>query len=122
MPQFTILVGVVLTALGAWAYYTSDGASITAAIPAFFGIPFLILGFLGRNEKNLKMTMHIAAVLALLGLAGAARGIPDAITMMQGGEVERPTAAIVQTVMAIVCGGFLGAAIKSFIDVRRAKG
>lgn len=121
MPQFTILVGGVLTALGAWAYYSSGGASITAAIPAFFGVPFLILGLLARQEKNLKLTMHIAAVLALLGLAGAARGIPGVITMMQGGEVERPTAAVVQTIMAVVCGGFLGAAVKSFLDARRAR-
>ncbi|WP_297838489.1 hypothetical protein [Ignavibacterium sp.] len=48
---------------GLYGYFGISSESITALIPTFFGIPLLILGWLGLNEKYLKHTMHGAAVL-----------------------------------------------------------
>lgn len=121
MPTITIVYGLLLTLLGLGGYFGSGGASITAMIPAFFGLPLLILGFLARNERFLKHAMHGAAMLALLGLLGSARGTLKLPTLLAGGQLERPQAVIAQSVMAILSLIFLVLCIRSFIQARRAR-
>lgn len=120
MPLIAITLGAILTILGLAGYILSGMASWTALIPAFFGLPILIIGFVARKEARRKHAMHAASALALLGLLGSARGIPSVVTMIQGGDVERPQAAIVQALMALLCAAFVALAVKSFIDARRA--
>jgi hypothetical protein len=111
----------VLVALGLVAYVASGGASITALIPTFFGLPLAILGFVGKAENRRKHAMHAAAALAVLGFLGSARGVPATMTLATGGEVARPAAAVVQTVMALVCLVFVVLAVRSFVAARRAR-
>jgi heme A synthase len=121
MAHFTRIFGVTLIFLGIIPYLATGMESITALIPAFFGIVFLILGIAARKESIYKHMMHGAAVLALLGLFGSGSGLIKVFTLIGGGSVERPDAVISQAVMAVLCIIFLGAAIKSFIDARKAK-
>lgn len=121
MPQLTLAFGVVFVLLGGVSYFVTGMQSVTALIPAFFGVVFVVLGVIMRDESKVKHAGHAAATLALLGFFGSARGIPSAITLAQGGEVERPEAAVAQTVMAVLCVIFVALAIKSFIDVRKAR-
>ena len=65
--------------------------------------------------------MHLSVGLALIGLLGSARGIPGVIALASGGEVDRPAAVVVQTVMAVLCAVFLVLAVKSFVDARRGR-
>ncbi|MED5267695.1 MAG: hypothetical protein VYB00_02605, partial [Candidatus Thermoplasmatota archaeon] len=61
VPRIAILNGVVLCAWGVIAYFiqSSDPPSITALIPAFMGLPMLILGFLSEsNPSNRHHYMH----------------------------------------------------------------
>lgn len=122
MALVGIVFGLLLILLGGGAYLTSGGASVTALIPAFVGLPVLILGVLARNPARTKAAMHGAVGLALLGLLGSARGIPDALALLQGQDVERPTAAVVQATMAVLCLVFLVLGVRSFIQARKARG
>jgi hypothetical protein len=63
--------------------------------------------------------MHGAAVVSLLGIAGTAGGVLSTITLLGGGTVERPEAAVAKAVMAVICIVFLALAIRSFINARR---
>jgi lysylphosphatidylglycerol synthetase-like protein (DUF2156 family) len=121
MDRVGIAFGLALVMLGVGAYAATGGQSVTALIPAFFGVPLTLLGFLARNENRRKLAMHLAAVLALLGLAGSARGVPGLVTLLGGGEVARPAAVTVQAIMATICLGFLVLAIRSFVLARRAR-
>lgn len=121
MARVSMVLGIVLVLLGLGGYFGTGQESITALIPAFFGAPFLLLGLLGLEERRLKLTMHIAVVLALLGVVGSARGLSGAWTLITDGQVERPVAVWAQTAMAVLCAVFLVLAVKSFIDVRRAR-
>ena len=121
MANVSLSFGVVLILLGVGAYFGTGGESVTALIPAFFGVPFAVLGLLARDERRLKLTMHVAAVLALLGFLGSARGISGVIALAAGNEVARPVAAVVQASMAVLCLAFLVLAVRSFIAVRRAR-
>lgn len=120
MAGVAIGVGVLLTLLGVVGYFASGGASVTALIPAGFGVLFMILGFVARNQARRKHAMHGMAVLALVGLVATFNGALKALSLLGGGAVERPQAVIAQGVMALLCLVFLILAIRSFIQARRA--
>ena len=119
MAKLTIVYGMVFILMGLYGYFGISSESITALIPTFFGVPMLILGWLGLNEKYLKHTMHIAAILNLLGFAGTLSGLIKFFKMLGGLETARPAAVIVQSIMAVLCLVFLVLAVKSFIDARK---
>lgn len=119
MAKLTIVYGVIFILMGLISYFGISSESITALIPAFFGIPMLLLGWIGLNEKYLKHTMHGAAILILLGFFGTIGGLIKFFKMLGGIQPERPAAVTVQAIMALFCIVFLIFAIKSFIDARK---
>lgn len=120
VARLTTVFGALLVVLGLVSYFGLGRESITALIPAFFGLPLLVLGWLMNDPAKVKHAGHAAALLALLGLAGSFRGVPNTVTLLQGGEVQRPEASVAQSIMAALCLVFVLLAIKSFVDVRRA--
>ena len=120
MAKITIGLGLVLIALGIGSYLGTGRASVTALIPAFFGVPLLLLGLLALKESMRKHAMHIAAVMGLLGCGGTVGGLMKLPVLLTGGEVERPAAVAVQAAMAIVCFVFVLLCVWSFIKARRA--
>jgi hypothetical protein len=122
MPKLSINIGIILIILGMVFYIISGGVSITALIPAFFGVAFGGLGILAkRSESMRKHAMHAALLLAILGLGGSFGGLTAMIGALGGTTPERPQAAISQSIMAVLCIIFLVAGIKSFIDARKMK-
>ncbi len=121
MPIVSIVFGAILVALGCWGYFGTGTTSLTAFIPALFGLVLILCGLYSRNEKNLKLGMHIAATVGLLGFAGTVRGLMKLPTLLSGGEVQRPQAVVSQSIMALLMLVFLALCIKSFIDARRAR-
>ncbi len=121
MAQTTRFFGLALVALGIIGYVATDAVSITALIPAFFGIVLVILGWVARNERYRRHTMHFAAVIGVVGFAGAAPGLAGLLALLSGGEVQRPAAAVSQSIMAILMAIFVGLCVRSFIDARRAR-
>jgi len=121
MAKFSMVWGIILIALGLISYFGISSESITALIPAFLGIPVLILGLLALNEKYLKHAMHGIAVLMLLGFAGTVSGLLKFFRMLGGELFERPSAITIQAIMAVLCLIFIFFAIKLFIDARKKK-
>ena len=74
MAKTTIGFGVVLILLGLGGYVLSGGVSITALIPAFFGLPILILGVVAQRGYLQRISLYGVLVLAVLGLLGSVRG------------------------------------------------
>ena len=109
-----MLVGIIGYTYGAMY---SEYASLTALIPAAFGIVLIILGLVSQKKENLrKHLMHAAIVVALLGfIATAARLVPR----LSG--ITFKAAEISQIAMALICLVFVILAIKSFADARRGK-
>lgn len=118
MPTKAIITGLILTALGLIGYFAGGMVSFTAFIPAFFGIPILLSGLLARNPNKLKLGMHIAATVGLLGfLAPLGRIIPVALK----GEFALSLATISMILMSLICLVFVIQCIQSFKAARRAR-
>jgi hypothetical protein len=122
MGPVSVGFGLFLIALGLFAFFTSESRPPTALIPAGFGLALAILGLLALRDNLRKHVMHAAAMIGLIGFIGAAAmGVPKLITLLSGGEVERPRAVVAQAIMAVTCLVFVGLCVKSFIDARRRR-
>lgn len=121
MPIVTIIYALALIGLGVFSYILTEMVSITALIPAFFGVPLLICGILARDEAKLRHAMHGAAVLGLLGFLGTAKSLLYIPDILNNVELARPEAVKAQIVMAALSLVFVALCIKSFVDVRRAR-
>jgi hypothetical protein len=115
MTATTRLVGLILAVLGIASYLGTGRTSVTALIPAFFGVAFLLLAYVGRSEAARKHAMHVAMVVALVGIGGTAYRLISATT-----DFTRP-ATLAQIATVLVLAWFLGKGIKSFRDARRAR-
>lgn len=121
MQRITIAYGALLIGLGLAGYFGSGRVSITALIPAFLGVPIVLLGIVARNERWRKHSMHATILLALVGFFGSARGLGKAVVFLGGGQVERPGAVIAQLVMAVLSLIYVGLTVRSFVEARRRR-
>lgn len=121
MPIVTIVYGLLLVALGVISYVGTGMISVTALIPAFFGLPLIVCGFIARDEAKLKHAMHGAAVLGLLGFFGSINGLAQLPALLRGDELARPDAVKAQAIMCVLSVIFVLLCIKSFVDARKAR-
>src|SRR5688500_469210 len=94
-----------------------NARSMTAMIPAFFGLPLLVLGLVAQARPgSRKHTMHAAAALGTLGFLGTVPGVIKAIKWMGGTEPARPAAVQIQAIMCVMCAAFVAVCVRSFIE------
>jgi hypothetical protein len=116
VAPIAITFGALLTALGGVLLILAEKKSATAFIPGYVGIALIVLGLVARNDKARMHAMHIAALLAALGLVGGVvmgilSFVRDRPATVWGGSFG----------MAVLCGAFLGLCVQSFIAARRAR-
>ncbi|MXV63102.1 hypothetical protein GS429_13695 [Natronorubrum sp. JWXQ-INN-674] len=117
-PTLGIALGIVLVLLGSGAYVLSEFASVTALIPAVFGIAIVLLGIVGRQPERRRLAVYGIGGLALLGVFGSARGIPDVIALLTGGSVDSTVAAVAQGSMILIGLILLVAVGRDLLDER----
>lgn len=120
MASTTIALGVALIVLGLAGYVLTGMASVTALIPAFFGIVIALAGLVARDERKRKHAMHAAVAVALIGFLGSIRGLLQ-IGGVFDGTAARPAAVISQSIMAALTFGYVIVAIRSFVAARAAR-
>ena len=117
MPFTAIIFGVILIVVGAAGYVhgmMNDKASVTALIPAFFGIVLAGLGAAANASEGLrKHLMHAAVTVALLGFILTAGRLVSKFS-----ELTMSAAVISQIAMASICLIFVILSIRSFIAAR----
>jgi hypothetical protein len=121
MASTTIAVGVALIITGLAGYFLTGMVSVTALIPAVFGIVLALCGLTARDETKRKHAMHGAVVVALLGFVGSVRGLLQIGDVFHGTAV-RPAAVIAQTIMAVLTLGYIIIAARSFMTARSRRG
>lgn len=120
MHLTTTLYGIFLILLGVGGYLLTGRASVTALIPAFFGLPLFLLGLAAAKPTRRKVAMHIAVLLGLLATIGAARGL-SGLPALLAGEAERPAATISQVAMFVASLLFVILCVRSFVAARKAQ-
>jgi hypothetical protein len=127
MPNLTIVFGAVLTAFGLHLYFGSPtpNPSVTALIPAFFGGPLILCGWIARRDEWRMHAMHVAVLLALLGALAAggrmAMKLPALIPSLISDDpiVHRPVRSMF--LMAAICIVYVALCVRSFIQARRRR-
>lgn len=118
MTSTAIACGTLLILIGILGYLNgmmTGRASLTALIPAAFGILIGALGFVARwNDRLRKHLMHAAVVIALLGFIIIAADLGSKL-----GSLTYSAATVSKVSMALVCLLFVVLAIRSFADARR---
>lgn len=117
MPSTTRLVGIVLMLIGIGSYVLTGRTSLTALIPAFFGVVFVGLAYVARNESARRHAMHAAVAIALIGVLGT---LGRAVPAVAAGQLARP-AVIAQIVTGVILAVYVWMGVQSFIAARRAR-
>jgi uncharacterized membrane protein len=114
----TVVCGILLIALGVGGYVLPETKSVTAFIPAAFGVIFVVLGVLARQENLRKHVMHAAAALGVIGLIAALARLLPAVFKA---DVIVSEAHIALALMALICAVFVALCVRSFIQARRSR-
>ncbi|MEM9221045.1 MAG: hypothetical protein AAGB11_01405 [Pseudomonadota bacterium] len=109
----SLINAVLLIALSAWGYFSSQAPSMTALIPALFGV-LLLLCYPGVKAQN-KIVAHVAVVLTVVIVVALIMPLQAAIGRSDGTAMARIGIMLISSLFAVV---FF---VKSFIDARRAK-
>ena len=111
MVTVTRVLGAILIVVGIVAYTVTGAESVTALLPAFLGLPILVLGLLAGRLPE-RPTIFVALVLALLGALGTVMNVVELPALLAGDEVERPTAVVTSTITAVLCVVYLVAGVR----------
>ncbi len=97
-----LTIGVALVVLGVGAWVLTDFASMTALIPAIFGI--LVVGFAsaGRETDRERLAIYVIGALGAVGVLGSLRAIPDIIAFATGDEIDSAVAVASQGIMIVL--------------------
>lgn len=108
---FLILISIIAV--------SATNLTPTALIPGLLGLGIALLGIVAdKNPQAKTLAMNVALGLAVLGILGSLRGIPDFITILTGGTAERPVAAMAQFATVFICLGFV---TRWFLERNREK-
>jgi small-conductance mechanosensitive channel len=121
MPSTAIGCGLALIMVGiagyVWGIMDNNKASITALIPALFGLVIAIFGALAQSKESLrKHMMHAALLVALIGFI-----IPTARLLMDVSKISLTPSVIAQAAMALLCLLFVVIGLQSFFNARRSR-
>mgnify|MGYP001167904836 FL=1 len=111
--SISLINSVLLIAMSAWGYLSSETPSLTALIPLFFGVALLAC-YPGIKSEN-KIIAHVAVLLTLVVLL--------ALFMPLKGAFGRDDSMAVVRILIMIAGSGLAmvAFVRSFIAARKNK-
>ena len=110
----TTIYGAFLVIWGFSISLISDSSSITSFIPAFIGIPLILIGIISKIKPSLrKALMHIAVLIGVIAFLGGLDFFRGMLANYYAGMSK----------LMLMVTGFLYVyiCVKSFLFVRRQK-
>ncbi|MFT3740165.1 MAG: hypothetical protein QM786_15560 [Breznakibacter sp.] len=108
-----LLNSITLIVMSLWAYFSSNEPSLTAFIPAFFGVALWILNKGVRIED--KVLSHVAVVLTVVLLGALFKPLAGVVGRGDSLGIFRVVLMMATTLLA------LAFFVKSFVDARRRR-
>ncbi len=106
-----LVFAAVLSAIGIGGYLGTARVSVTALIPAMFGLFVALFSLLGWLSPGLGSFMHYATIcLAVLGFLATARSL-SVLPKWLGRQGTTKPAALAKGLMSVVCLLFVGVAV-----------
>ena len=109
MKSSSLVYAVTLIALGVAGYALTGAASVTALIPAFFGVAVLLLALGVNGKPGLAWALLVVALASIGGTFKGALSLPTVFD----GTAERPPAVISQSIMLALTVIYLVAWLKA---------
>jgi hypothetical protein len=109
----SLINAITLIVISVWAYFGASTPSLTALIPALFGI--ILLALLPGVKSDNKVIAHIAVVITLVVFLALMMPLRGALAREDAMAMLRIGLMMASTLFAMI---FF---IKSFIDVRKAR-
>ena len=121
MGKISLMMGLILVAVGCISYFGTGTESKTALIPAFFGAGLTLCGLISLAKPSLnKHVMHAAAMIGILGVIGGF--VPPIRQLSKTGEVDLGSPAFLGGVaLSIASAAFVVMCVQSFIAARKAR-
>jgi uncharacterized membrane protein len=123
MAKLTLVLAVLLVALGLLGYLGTGSLHPTALIPAWIGLALGIFGFLAisPNESRRKLFMHINVTIALLGFIGSTVEAIRGYVHARSAGVEPDQIALASKItLAGLLLFYIILCVRSFIAARRS--
>ncbi|HEX4032783.1 MAG TPA: hypothetical protein VHX20_20660 [Terracidiphilus sp.] len=123
MAKITLIVAILLVALGLAGYLGTGSVHPTALIPAWFGLALGVFGFLAMSpsESRRKLFMHINVTIGLLGFLGGAGAAVQGYLKAHSQGIEPDRIALASKLgMAGLLLIYVALCVRSFIAARRA--
>jgi uncharacterized membrane protein HdeD (DUF308 family) len=121
MPTLSLVIGVVLLAVGLGGFIGTGARAPTALIPAALGVLLIASGLVARNARARRHAMHAAVLVALVGALGCLPGVFRLPALLSGQPLARPAAVASQCITFVLCAAFVVSAVRSFIQARRSR-
>lgn len=119
MPSFTVRTGILLVVFGITSYLTTGGTSLTAFIPSVIGAALTVCGLVAlRLARFRRPAMHVAAMLALIGVLGTVSALFQVPALLSDAAVPRRPAIVARIGMALILLVYLGFSVKAFTAAR----
>jgi uncharacterized membrane protein (UPF0136 family) len=123
LAKLTLVLALLLVALGLIGYLGTGSMHPTALIPAWIGLALGLFGFLAisPNERRRKLFMHINVTIALLGFLGSsAEAVRGYVHAKSAGLEPDQIALSSKITLAGLLLFYIILCVKSFIAVRRS--
>jgi hypothetical protein len=123
LAKLTLVLAVLLVALGVAGYVGTGSAHPTALIPMWIGLVLGIGGFLAisPNEGRRKLFMHVNVTVALLGFIGATvEAIRGYVHAASAGVAPDEIALASKVTLAGLLLIYVVLCVRSFIAARRS--
>ncbi len=123
MQRLTVLVGIILVAIGAAGYFGAASAKGSPLAIAGVGSVLIVCGWAAANERARMHAMHGAVLAGLIGMIVGMVGVLKSDPAM-GLETVAASAGANRwpaSVTALVCGVYVVLCVRSFVMARRAR-
>ncbi|NCC30416.1 MAG: hypothetical protein EOM24_00145 [Chloroflexia bacterium] len=105
VPRIVLWIGILLIILGLIGRYLIGLRGVSSLIPAIFGMPIALLGFLATEPTYHTSSMRWVTGLALLGLLINLHVIPLVRALLRGEPIpDSITSIIARSTMLFLCG------------------